>query len=319
MINKIIYRDFCAIEPTMPIFSCDWWLDTVCGGSEYWDVAIVEKNGSVVASMPYYTKRKYGFTLFTQPALTQTLGPWLRPSKAKYAKALSEKNDLMQALLDQLPAYDHFVQNWNHLNFNWLPFYWHGFTQTTRYTYILPDLTDERLLWSGFQANIRTDIRKAENRFGLKVRDDVGLDVFLRLNGLTFERQGKKIPYTDEFVRRLDAACNDRQCRKIWIAEDAEGLYHAGVYIVWDKSSAYCLMIGGDPKLRNSGATSLCMWYAIRHAANVAKQFDFEGSMMKPVERFFRAFGSVQTPYFSISKTPSHLLRIRDAMKLLVK
>ncbi len=125
------------------------------------------------------------------------------------------------------------MQNWDHQNTNWLPFYWRGFNQTTRYTYVLSDLSNVDVLWSGLQTNIRTDIRKAENRFNLKVRDDVGLDTFLHLNRMTFERQGKGVPYTEEFVRRLDAACEKHHCRKIFIAEDSEGRHHAGVYIVW--------------------------------------------------------------------------------------
>ena len=314
MENKEKYRKLCATESAIPLFSRDWWLDAVCDGSENWDVAIVEKGGKVMASMPYYVKRKYGFTQIIQPPLTQTLGPWLRPSIAKYAKSLAEQKKLMMALIDQLPDFDIFVQNWNHQNTNWLPFYWSGFSQTTRYTYILPDLNDEDSIWSGLQANIRTDIRKAKSRFKLTMKDDVGLDVFLRLNRLTFERQGKTLPYSDEFVRRLDAACNDHHCRKIWIAEDADGRQHAGVYIVWDEHSAYYLMSGADPELRNSGATSLCMWHAIRHAATVTQRFDFEGSMIEPVERFFRGFGALQTPYFTVSKTPRRLLRARRSL-----
>ena len=318
MSSKDLYRDFCASEPTIPIFSRDWWLDAVCGGAENWDVALVEKGAKVIASMPYYLKKKAGFSLLTHPPLTQTLGPWFSPSKAKYAKALTEQKDLMQALIDQLPAFDLFVQNWNHHNTNWLPFYWRGFSQTTLYTYVLPDISDEDLIWSGLQANIRTDIRKAENRFKLTIRDDIGLDAFLRLNRLTFERQGKALPYSEEFVRRLDAACGERDCRKILIAVDSEGRHHAGVYIVWDENSAYYIMGGGDPELRNSGATSLCMWHAIRYAATVTRQFDFEGSMMESVERFFRGFGSRQTQYFRITKTPSRILRIREVMKSIV-
>jgi len=317
--HKQYYRAFCLSEPGIPVFSQDWWLDAVCEGAKNWDVVLVERKGEIVASMPYYVVRKYGFIKFKQPPLTQNLGPWLRPSDARNAKVLAEQKDLMQALIDQLPVFDHFEQNWSHLNSNWLPFYWRGFHQTTRYTYILPDLTDESSLWAGFSTNIRTDIRKAENRFKLKVRDDLGLDIFLRLNKMTFSRQGKSLPYTEAFVHRLDAACNEHHCRKIWIAEDSEGHYHAGVYVVWDENSAYCLMIGGDPELRSSGATSLCMWHAIRHAATVTKRFDFEGSMIEPVERFFRAFGSAQTPYFSISKTPSRILRLRYAVKSIIK
>ena len=34
--------------------------------------------------------------------------------------------------------------------------------------------------------------------------------------------------------------------------------------------------------------------------------FDFEGSMLRPVERFFRGFGSLQTPYLRVSRARAH-------------
>ena len=68
-------------------------------------------------------------------------------------------------------------------------------------------------------------------------------------------------------------------------------------------------MGGGDPDLRNSGAASLCVWEAIKFASTVTKSFDFEGSMHEPIERFFRAFGAEQRPYFEVSHTPSKLIK----------
>jgi hypothetical protein len=69
-------------------------------------------------------------------------------------------------------------------------------------------------------------------------------------------------------------------------------------------------MGGSDPELRNSGANSLCMWEAIKFASTVTKAFDFEGSMIESVERFFRAFGARQVPYFQISKINSPFVKI---------
>ena len=117
------------------------------------------------------------------------------------------------------------------------------------------------------------------------------------------------LPYTRDFIRRLDKAAAQNQARKIFIAEDEQGRHHAGVYLIWDDNTAYYLMGGGDPDLRNSGATSLCMWEAMQFAATVTKSFDFEGSMLEPVERFFRGFGATQTPYFAVSKTNSKLIK----------
>ena len=61
-------------------------------------------------------------------------------------------------------------------------------------------------------------------------------------------------------------------------------------------------MGGGDPHLRTSGAGSLLIWEAIQRASADSQVFDFEGSMLRPVERFFRAFGGRQTPYPHVSR-----------------
>src|SRR5690606_10367318 len=130
----------------------------------------------------------------------------------------------------------------------------------------------------------------------------------LRLHQLTFDRQGKAIPCPEHIIRSIDAACVERGQGRSFIAEDEEGRQHAAVYLVWDENSAYYLLGGGDPALRNSGAASLCMWEAIRFSSTVTERFDFCGSMVEPIEHFVRAFGGNQCQYFSVSKTPSKLL-----------
>jgi len=314
---KSRYRRFCNEEASLPIFSRDWWLDAVCG--EFWDVCLVEKGGEVLASMPYhFRKNRLAMTVITQPRETQVLGPWLRASSAKVSVRLGQEKDLMNELIAQLPAFSYFEQNWHHANTNWLPFYWHGFRQMTRYTYRLPDLSNLDAIWSGFRENIRSDVRKAQNRFKLTVRTDLNIDDFLALNAKTFERQGQVLPYSISFIKELDEACEKHNSRAIFVAVDDSGRHHAGVYIIWDEQSAYYLMGGGDPELRSSGATSLCIWEAIQFAAAKTKSFDFEGSMIESVERFFRAFGAIQTPYFSISKTPSRLLLAKQTLRTLL-
>ena len=57
--DKETYRSLCKIEPTIPIFSRDWWLDAVCG-KDNWDVALVGKGGMIVAAMPYYMQKRFG-------------------------------------------------------------------------------------------------------------------------------------------------------------------------------------------------------------------------------------------------------------------
>ena len=313
---KLAYAALCDRERSVRLFSQPWWL-TALAGWDAWGVALWEQDGCTVAALPYVIERRFGLTTLKQPPLSQALGPWMRPKSKRYTQLLGEQKDVYAALIARLPRFDQFVQNFSYEITNWQPFYWNGFQQTTRYTYVLDDLSDEKALWSGLQSNIRGDIRKAETRFKLEVRDDLGIDHFLDLNEKTFARNGMKMPYSRERVRALDAACQQRACRKIWIAVDPEGRHHAGVYIVWDHNSAYYLMGGSDPELRSSGANSLCLWHAIRHASTVTRSFDFEGSMLEPVERYVRAFGAVQRPYFHVWKTPSRSIRLFRALKAL--
>ena len=310
--KKERYKALCEHEKSIPIFSQPWWLDSVAGEDD-WDVCLVERGGQTIASMPYVIKNRIGFKLCSMPTLTQTLGPWIRPSAAKYAKQLAQQKELMNQLIQQLPDFDYFLQNWHYSQTNWLPFYWKGFKQSNSYTYVIEDLSDLGKIWSGFRENIRRDIRKASNRFNLLINDSLSVTDFLELNKRVFDRQNKHPPYSEEFVHKLDRSCIENSSRKIFIAIDEDGRKHAGVYIIWDKDSAYYLMGGGDPELRNSGATSLCMWEAIKFASTVVNKFDFEGSMIEPVERFFQAFGAKQQSYCTITKTPSMLLRIRSA------
>ncbi len=311
------YRTLCETENSIPLFSQAWWLDTVAGKNN-WDVVIIERDKEIIASMPYMLTKSLGLIFVSQPKLTQSLGPWIKKSNSKYAKRLSLEKDLMNELIDKLPEFDSFHQNWNPKMTNWLPFFWKGFTQTTRYTYVLPLISDPQKLWEDLQENIRTDIKKAQNKYKLIIRSDLPIEDFIKLQQKTFKRQNIAMPIPLELIERLDQECTKRNIRKMMIAVDEMGRHHAGIYIVWDHQSAYYLMSGGDPSLRNSGATSYLLWEAIKFASSVTASFDFEGSMIEPIERFFRAFGAKQTPYFSISKINSRRLRIKTKIGELI-
>lgn len=298
-INRTRYRALCESE-NIPLFAHAWWLDAVAG-EQGWDAVLLEKGGRCVAALPFAIKRKFGLTMIGMPVLTQSLGPWVRyPESQKTGKRYAFEKDVFQALIDELPRAHGFVQNFNPAVRNWLPFYWRGFSETTKYSYVLEDLTNLDNVWSGFLDNVRTDIRKASKQ--VFVDNDADIDSFVECHEKVFERQGLTLPYSLDTVRRLDAAAAQRGQRRIFLARDAERRVHAGIYLVWDDSCAYYLMGAGDPELRSSGATSLAMWEAIRFASTVTKSFDFEGSMLEPVERFFRAFGATQLPYFQVSR-----------------
>lgn len=308
MSNVARYRELCEREDSIPLFCRAHWLDAVC---DDWDVVLVEREQRIVAALPYAVKTRVRgmFRMIDMPPLTQYMGPWLSyPANQKQHARLAYEKEIFDELIAGLPPFDHFVQRFHYSIENWLPFSWRGFEETTRYTYVIDDLSDLGAVHAAFNSNIRRNIQKAQKRVRITRSDDI--QRFHRTNALTFERQGQRIPYGVDLVQRIDRACSARNSRAILFAED-DTATHAALYLVWDAHSAYYLMGGADPSLRASGAGSLLVWEAIQLAAAVTKRFDFEGSMMEPIEQFFRSFGASQKRLFQISKTPSRILRAR--------
>lgn len=300
MANKDRYRLLCNTEESIPIFSRDWWLDVACG-TDNWDVLLVEQKGQVQAALPFYILAS---GVISMPPFTQTMGPWFapEPKDSKYTSTLGKHQAICKELIDSLKDYPHFLQNFNYRITDWLPFYWEGYKQTTRYTYLLNNIQDEKTLWDNMSPNIRRNITKARDKNGITVRKGIPVDDFLRIQEMTFERQHLPAPKEREVLKNIIATCRQRNQGDLWGAYDTDGNLHAVAFIAWQESSAYYLAGGGNPALRASGAHSLVLWEAIRFTSQHTSLFDFEGSMIPGVERFFREFGAIQTPFFTITK-----------------
>lgn len=319
MTNKEKYREFCEYEKNIPIFSQDWWLDAVCG-NDNWDVAIVEKGGQIWATLPYYKIKKFGFNLIIMPKLTQTLGPYIKyPPKQKYSSRLSWEKEVMSELIKQLPKFDYFNQHFHYTVTNWLPFYWKGFKQTTRYTYIIDLNKSLDEIFSDISSNYRNKIRKASSL--VSVESGLGIEEFYKINKKTFERQGIKIPYDLDIVKRQYQALKQRNLCEIFYAVDKHGNIHSSVFLMWDNDSAYVHMIGEDPEFRNSGAGILLIWELIKFSVKELslKYFNFEGSIIESIEQVRRDFGAIQVPYFKVYKINSFVLYLfeyfREALR----
>jgi len=298
MRSKDFYIQNIGKVDSAPLFFQPWWLDAVCSGQ--WDAIVVKHGERPALLFPFCYLNKGLIRSIVKPRFTPYLGPLiLYPEQQNYYNRLSYEQKLTAALVSELPQFHKFNVAFSPAVTNWLPWYWAGYRQTTRYTYKLEPREEEETL-QNVKESIRRQIKKASKSVHISEADDP--ELFYRLNSKTFARQGKDMPYSKEDFLSLDAACRKENARRILLAKDARGNYHAGLYLVWDKTTVYYLMGGSDGRFRSSGAGSLIMWEAIRFAFNSGKIFDFEGSMIEPIERFFRSFGARQVPYFEIRK-----------------
>jgi len=309
MTEKALYRELCANEQSIPIYSRDWWLDCVCGDNK-WDVLLYFSNNisrEIEAAFPLYIPYK---KVITMPAFTQTMGIWFNPKyeEENYSKNLLRKQNICRQLIKNLPEHTFFIQNFHFLFTDWLPFYWMGYRQTTRYTYILPDIRNIDEIEKNRSYDIRHNIKKALTKFRMEIRTNIPSDLFLEVYAKTFERQEEKA-YQPKILRRLIETAYSKNQGNIWGAFDKAGVLHAAVFVVWQENTAYYIAGGSDFEGRKSGAHLSVLSEAINDISDISTSFDFEGSMIQGVERVFRSFGAIQKPYFTISKGKMNLFK----------
>lgn len=311
-LRKAAYAQFCTAVPDLPLFMQLHYLDAVCAEGE-WDVLLVDKSGQIVAAWPIFLKKKWRWRYVAMPPLARMMGPCLLP---EYRQARHEV-EILETLLAQMPpGLAAFEQDFNYTATNWLPMYWQGFRQTTRYSYTL-DISDLDKVWENIKPRYRNQrIRQAKQQ--VHVSTGCPLLELHRLQQLSFERQGAEVPLSLDMLRRIDEALAlHGQRQTFWATDLKTGATHSAGYLAWDARSAYYLLSGDDPALRNSGAGILLTWEIIRYASEVLRlpTFDFCGSMMRPIERVRRQFGAEPKPYFRVQKEWSPLWKLGKMLR----
>jgi lipid II:glycine glycyltransferase (peptidoglycan interpeptide bridge formation enzyme) len=294
------YDRFVAESPQGSVFCTSWWLDAVAPGS--WRAHEVEEKGRIVAAWPTVVRATRLGLAHAGAPLTPFLGPLFPPGEG--ARRRSREFRLVDSLLERIGRYAHLEARCNPAFDYWTPLRWHGFEQTTHYTWRLNDLSDLDAVFAGFRENIRGHIRAAEKN-GMTV-EETGLGELLDVHRRRFARE-------PQGIARIDGAARARGARTVLVARDEEGTARAAGYFVHDERFTTYLLAATDAEVR--GAAALVLWEAIKRAAERGTAFDFEGSMLQHVEPFVRSFGGVPTPYSIVLHTPSAPFRAARGVK----
>lgn len=313
--TKEKYRQFCEERDDIPLFLHAWWMDAVCIGKE-WDVLLYEKNDRIVGIFVYHYIVKFGLKFVIQPQLTQYNGIWIEyPDNLSNYKKLSLEKEVMTSFIEQLDTekISYFELNFAPYITNWLPFYWKGFSQSTRYTYQVKDISNPEKCFEKFEYAKKKQINKSIDN--LIVEKDLASSSFYNLVEEYLDKNGEKVFYSREIFESLYNACKKREQCTIIAVKNEYKQYHAMLFVVWDKHNAYALISAIDPDYRSSGASTLMFWEAIKYLSDKCNVFDFEGSMIEGVENSFRQFGTKQVPYFNIRKSNSSIARFILSLK----
>lgn len=311
MNKKDDFRSYCEKQKDIPLFLTPAWMDLICGDN--WDVLIEAKGENIHGFLIFPLNHKLGFKRILQPQLTPYSGVWINyPDGQKDLTKIAYEKKVLSSLIERLPEFDEFTLNLYPTFTNWLPFYWKEFKQTTRYTYKIFKGQNPEALRLQVKDSVRRELAKAERTLQVFKSEDVKelFDFKVR----SFKEHNLSFNLSFSFIKRcVDWSINEGK-GQILYARDEEGTIHAGVFLVWDTNCVYYLFGAADPEFKNSGALTYLLWNGIEMAQSQTKDFDFEGSMLEPVEQFFRNFGATQLPYHQILKRNSLLLKLKNAL-----
>ena len=284
----------------------NWWNEVV---KDNWDVAVLHNGEETFGVMPYFVRTKGPWSFISNPHFTPYDGPFIiYPEGQKTTTRIAFEHRAYRDLIEQLPSFSEYSQNF-HLDFkNALAFQWSGFTETNRYTYVLSLKQEEKELWSGLRENNRKQIKKAEKTINISETVDASL-----LQNILNESIENKIE--PAFFQRMVAFVEKYNCGKIWQATDGSNV-HAVLLCISDQKSAYYLLGGNAKEYKNSGAMSLLTWKALLHFKQKGiSEFNFEGSSVAAVEKYFRGFGGELISFKRIEKQNSKSLEVAKKLK----
>jgi hypothetical protein len=281
------------------VFNSTKWLNIF--GDKVQLYGIYDKGDNLIGGFTIYEEKKFGLRIFRNPQFTPAIGPFLE-IKAKNPVAImdfwKEALSLLADFLDKLPSSIVSVSLSKEI-VDTQPFVWKKFKVVPKYTYVLDLDSPVEDIRSDMSAERRNDINKAL-RDGLVVRQ---INDFKIVKSLVFKTLSRQDLAVDEVYRDrvLFEFANKDNC--FAFATFRENIPIAVTFCICDSRTAYYLLGGYDDKNKHHGAGALAVWEAIKHAQSLGlKQFDFEGSMVPQIERYFRGFGGQLTPYYRVNK-----------------
>jgi hypothetical protein len=262
---------------------------------------LFEDGGQMIGGFSLYRERRLGLTVFRRAPFTPTCGPFIEVKAQNPVTALEVRRKALECLVDYLAGHP---RNLTLLPLDQrisdtLPFIWSGYKVIPKYTYLIDLASPREQILKNMSSIRRNDISKA-TRDGLGVEPTTDMGIVRDLVLATFGRQQKG----------LDRACLEailfryaKPSNSYAFSTYRQGKPIATCFVVHDAQTAYYLLGGYDAQDRHHGAGALAVVEAIKRAQDQGlKTFDFEGSVMPAIEKYFRGFGGRLTAYYTVNR-----------------
>ncbi|OQA02384.1 MAG: FemAB family protein [Bacteroidetes bacterium ADurb.Bin408] len=302
-IKKITHDVYSSLSgDNNAVFSSPEWTGMFGDRLQY--CGIYEDSHKLVAGFYYYCDNRAGIPFYHCPPYTPHNGFIFKLSSKNFSAQHSEIKRLMSCAalyFNKLSKKGIVRIIFPHDLKDMQVFTWEKFKVSPLYTYRISLEQSMEEIQSKMLAERRNDIKKAQ-KDGIICELSNETELIRNMNEKMFHNKSVSASktYLHKILQKFAGINNSYS----FISKYKENVI-ASVFCIYDSSTVYYLLGSTDESNKHSGAGALALWYAIEHAKNLGlKTFDFEGSMIKPVEKYFRGFGGELTPYYTAVKAP---------------
>lgn len=266
-------------------YAFTWYLDIV---SPSW-VALITKDYEYI--MPLPVKRRYGLPYLVQPILTQQLGIFSR---------LPIDENIVQQFIKELPSFSYEL-NLNESNF-------HPLAESLP-NYILDLNQPYNQISSKYSKNTKRNIDKAI-KLKLSVEFDLSYVDFFSFYFSVYKNSNA--PLQAVLLNLIERGINEKAMKLYGVFTTQNEMVTALCLLHSEKRLTYLMPISNQLG-KDSSAMFYLIDHIIRYEAEKNKIFDFEGSRIEGVARFYKGFGAINQPYYTLKQfRPSFLIRKKN-------
>lgn len=302
MILKPIAREVYSekAEASIGVFGSNKWLSAYDGTLDF--VGIFKDEHQMIGGFYFMRTKKFGFTFLKLPPYTPHCGLFFSSD----SKNQSSVNSFSKEVVSEVCTYISnqkaalIVLAFPSAVADMQPFIWEKYKVIPNYTYRIDLQKSMEEIKSNFDSKNRNVINKAVKEEVVVTKntlDKQSLNDFF-VNSLS--TTGANI-YNTELKNIFLKFSDDSNSFSLEAKKNNELL--GVVFCVFDKTACYYLLGGVNKTAGVAGVNNILVQYAIETAKDLnCRIFDFEGSMLKGVEKFFRSFGPELFPYYTVNK-----------------
>lgn len=294
-------------HPNGTVFHTTGWLHALSDDSR---VFVDEEAGEILGGIALATTRRYGLTSYHIPPYTPYGGPLFGNQRIGYTCEGSRYNEFIENIFAAVGPAGQLDFVLPSTDQDLLPYKWSGFDIGVGITYhmsngngALPNGTIQKRINDGGRRQLKKLLKLQESGAITATWDD-RRDAVLDIQAQLARR--KRFDHHGQSVRRLLERAEPGTLRSLLLTVEGEGDL-AGCIGALDEKRYYNLIAATRGELSDEYRhIGVLMYYLIiRYALESNRTFDFEGSSIPGIARFYRQMGGEQVPTYRLQKTRS--------------